>query len=962
MSIINGVGRFGIRSYVAPQQITTSTLLNSLYSVWNADVLGTSLDTSIVGVWNAEASNNITVKNAWNANGNVNDSKGTANGTIAAPSGTTFVTGTMSFGTGKLGSGAFTFNGSNFISLPADTLSFTGDFSVSMWVYIPSLVSSTSYIALLSAFDNKTGYTTVRGWRLFYYNNQIDFRLGETYSTNPNSTLANMTLRNQWVHIFATRKSSSLTTIYINGVQAAQTNNSVNPIYNSNNLAYIGASFYGFSQPYYSSLAPNGVKIDSIQTWETILDQTAVTELYNSGNGQQYPFTVSNALIPSPNDAVGTNHGTSPSGSAPTFTTGKIGNAFTFDGVNDYVALPDNSLNLDGSMSFSFWIKTSNTTSYGIIIGNVQQARSPYGFTHGYEISIITGYVYTSYRSGININKSLQSTTLVATNSWNHVVVTYNPGTGTNGNATGNKIYINGVLNISGQTLDATGSSAIHYTSPMKACIGVRNYSGTPSDFIPSSNLDSVSIWSKELTQDEIGQIYNAGTGAQYPFSSQTLPSAKNQFAIDNGTLMNGCTLTDGKIGKAFTFDGVNDYVTLPDNSLNFIGDFTTSFWFYANAFTSQDSFVTCENWVSPNDNGWYIYHIQGNLGFSVYNGTNATGWKTSTTITTGTWYHVVVVKNRSVSPKFYINGALVDAVLRHGTDTTLNPGYVTTQYCSLGTDRYAVSTAHAYLNGKMDGVNVWQREITQSEVTELYNSGAGKQLTPTPIVTNGLVLNLDAGRKSSYPNTGTTWYDISGNGNNGTMTNGPVFGTASGGVINLNGSNQYISVSGLATYLNNKTNFTYETWFKVNSTTTFGTLFSFGNNDNYSNDIIFFVSSNQICLQVNNGVDGGTVTTFTSTDWNSMSVVYDGTQTGNANRLKLYLNGVLQTLTFGTYNVPASTSNTSMVNSGIGVYSTGNWNNLLSGSIGSSRLYNKSLTDTEITQNFNATKSRFGL
>ena len=239
---------------------------------------------------------------------------------------------------------------------------------------------------------------------------------------------------------------------------------------------------------------------------------------------------------------------------------------------------------------------------------------------------------------------------------------------------------------------------------------------------------------------------------------------------------MNGCTLTDGKIGKAFTFDGVNDYVTLPDNSLNFIGDFTTSFWFYANAFAGQDSFVTCENWVAPNDNGWYIYHYQGNLAFSVYNGTNATGWKTSTSITTGTWYHVVVVKNRSVSPKFYINGALVGTVLRTVADTTLNPGYVTTQYCSLGTDRYAVSTAQAYLNGKMDGVNVWQREITQAEVTELYNSGTGKQLTPTPIVTNGLVLNLDAGRKSSYPNTGTTWYDISGNGNNGTMTNGPIF------------------------------------------------------------------------------------------------------------------------------------------------------------------------------------------
>ena len=167
----NGVGRVGIRSYVAaPTQVTASTLLTSLYSVWNADTLGTSLDSSIYGAWNAEASNNVTVKNAWNANGNAIDSKSGANGTIVVSNGTTGTTvGTMSFGTGKLGSGAFTFNGSNFIQLPADTFTFTGDFSVSMWVYIPSTVTSdTRYtnigVPLLTAFDNKNGYTNYRGW------------------------------------------------------------------------------------------------------------------------------------------------------------------------------------------------------------------------------------------------------------------------------------------------------------------------------------------------------------------------------------------------------------------------------------------------------------------------------------------------------------------------------------------------------------------------------------------------------------------------------------------------------------------------------------------------------------------------------------------------------------------------------------------------------------------------------
>jgi hypothetical protein len=296
----------------------------------------------------------------------------------------------------------------------------------------------------------------------------------------------------------------------------------MNPAYITR--AYIGASYFFSRSPNAYNAAPNGLKLDAIQVWDgSALEQAAVTELYNSGNGQEYPFTLSNELIATTNDSVGTNNGTRPSSTltggvpGPSFTAGKIGKAFTFDGVNDHITLADNSLNLTGPFSYSFWFKSSNTTSYGAVIGNLQQNRSPYGFFHGYEISVSSGKVYTRYRSGYNIDKSLQSVSLISTNSWNHVVVTYNPGVGTNGTATGNKIYINGVLDISGPTLDATGSNIINYTSPMKACIGARNYNGTPSDFIPLSSLDALSVWNKELTSTEVTSLYNSGTGKQYP-------------------------------------------------------------------------------------------------------------------------------------------------------------------------------------------------------------------------------------------------------------------------------------------------------------------------------------------------------------------------------------------------------------------------------------------------------------
>ena len=220
----------------------------------------------------------------------------------------------------------------------------------------------------------------------------------------------------------------------------------------------------------------------------------------------------------------------------------------------------------------------------------------------------------------------------------------------------------------------------------------------------------------------------------------------------------------------------------------------------------------------------------------------------------------------------------------------------------------------------------------------------------------------------NSYLTAGTEWYNIAATSSiiKGTLVGSPVFGTASSGILTLNGSTQYISISGLSSALNNVSKFTYETWIRVTnpSSASAQTIFSFGNQtgSGAANDIMFFFASNQICLQVNNGVDNSAVTTFTSTTWNSISVVYDGTKTGNSNRLKLYINGVLQTLDFGTYNVPSTTSNLGFTNSGIGAYSQGGFNNKLTGSIGSSRLYTKSLTDDEITQNFNATKTRFGL
>ena len=211
------------------------------------------------------------------------------------------------------------------------------------------------------------------------------------------------------------------------------------------------------------------------------------------------------------NDSLGNYNGTAQGGL--TYTAGKSGNAFVGNGTNAYVILPDNSLNLTSPFSYSFWIKSSDTTGFTVIVGNNQNARSPYGFGHGYQFWLQYNKINVSFRDGSDsTNYGLDSIANVATGLWNHVVITYKY---TISNTNGIKIYINGSLDSS----RSAPNSANFYSSPMKPAIMARNPNGSYEYPLSSgSMLDEMSIWTKELTSTEVTELYNAGTGKFYPY------------------------------------------------------------------------------------------------------------------------------------------------------------------------------------------------------------------------------------------------------------------------------------------------------------------------------------------------------------------------------------------------------------------------------------------------------------
>jgi hypothetical protein len=228
-------------------------------------------------------------------------------------------------------------------------------------------------------------------------------------------------------------------------------------------------------------------------------------------------------------------------------------------------------------------------------------------------------------------------------------------------------------------------------------------------------------------------------------------------------------------------------------------------------------------------------------------------------------------------------------------------------------------------------------------------------------IVKDGLVLNLDAAKTDSYPKIGTAWNDISGNRNNSTLTNGPTFDSRNGGSIVLDGVNDYVELNNLSS-LYDKTNVTVECWFYNNSA---GSSFQSvaGQYDGINGWVIHTsnITNYNILILVGGGASYGGINITPTNTWINVVLCYNGSLIGDQNRLKLYINGNARN--FDVYNggpVPSTWPNVGSTKASIGTLLS--FGRYFDGLIPSIKIYNKTLNNTEITQNYNALKGRFGL
>ena len=483
-NIINQYGqvKLGVRYTSAP---LVSTLWGNVFGVWNADI------TSTVTTLNTNA------YSAYNGENTLNDVINSRNLTVGA--------GSVTYGTGKVGTNCFTLTAGQ-LNFPTNSMQFSGSFSYGMWIKYTGSVPQ--YNQIFTATGNASKY----GYYLYKYGTEFYLRFGDGTTVNNDSKVVlmapnNITV-NTWFHIVVVFNAGSNAQIYKDGQLIGSVNHTMasvlydttrpNPIIGNN--------------PGGGTDGPMTGQLDAITFWDKGLTYAEVAALYNEGNGLQHSFPSSViAYVPSLNDATpNANHGTRPASTltggvpGPSFTTGKIGKAFSFDGVNDYIELPNNTFNsLTGDFSISLWFFLANSTSGFKTV--VSAYINTGGLDYGWELDIVAG-VQPYFAIYGTTTVTLQRTSTF-TSGWNHFVVTRKGSTGT-------KMYHNGNL-----VINNTSTVNPRYNSTTYASIGALKY-GTSSvaQYTPNGNLiDALSVWNKELTEADITELYNSGNGKQYP-------------------------------------------------------------------------------------------------------------------------------------------------------------------------------------------------------------------------------------------------------------------------------------------------------------------------------------------------------------------------------------------------------------------------------------------------------------
>jgi hypothetical protein len=431
------------------------------------------------------------------------------------------------------------------------------------------------------------------------------------------------------------------------------------------------------------------------------------------------------------------------------------------------------------------------------------------------------------------------------------------------------------------------------------------------------------------------------------PSNTRSYPGFGNTvYNLVNSSM--GCTFVnftanpiDNANNRSINFNGSNNVVLIPSSNLQFgSSNFTIQFWFKIQGII-DGRVIFCDSWDVSNGGFLFYTSISSGSERILFYSTN----------TNGTW-DIASAKDLIVSPSY--NTWYNAAVTRIGNNFTLYiNGQVTNTFSSslslrnTGYPIYSLGASPTAGNASkcsIGSVFIYRdKGLSAAEINQNYHATKKQYLVEENIVSDGLVLNLDPGNSRSYAGVGNTIYDLSGFGNTGTLTNGPTFSALNGGSISYDGTNDSIVFS-RNNILSGTQNFTIEAFIYPIATSP---EHIYGNyNTGNTSGLELYLQSEKVYLWYGN--------TFTASISNIQKYKwYHICATRSGNTVSIYINGSLDTT--GTNSSSIGTNSPYTIGNGYD-YNT----EAFLGNISQVKVYNRTLSATEIQQNYNATKGRF--
>jgi len=568
-----------------------------------------------------------------------------------------------------------------------------------------------------------------------------------------------------WHYLVGTWNQFGNISIYVDGNlvgQTASSGHAINSTFtNPFNFNANGDATYAVGQ---------AGEIDECGIWKRELTSAEVTALYANNRGLTYPFIKEPSIQFSGNVLSGTPANIKFSGdqlpAGPSTLKNNLlaywnldndgsGNVNLNDSSgNGYILTNNNSVSLgsgivggdavfngsgqdlqnnafpnlgSGDFTLSGWVNWSGASS-GDGYGQVLSFRTGGGDQSACSISVSPGGIPNYYESGGSLNITGPT---FSTGVWYNIVVTRQSGVVT--------MYINGTSVGTFNSVNSINSGFF--------CIG--SNSSLDENFY--GQIDEVGIWNRALNSAEITALYNSGNATSYPFDLTAEIQAYWNFNETSGTRYDSVNNyqiveTNGTVGSfagvgggnaANITNGDNTWLTLPAGICDIGSNAKTfSMWFYLTQTGIGYQWIGPMNGTGNDYREANIMYIESgsflNCIFTTSDGTwtNYISYTGNSAPTANVWHHAVAVFTGSKCILYY-DGSQVNSSNYSGPITSSGASYTLGEY-----DPYnpASNIGGTSFNGGVDELGIWNRALSQAEVTRLYNTGRGNSY---PFISN---------------------------------------------------------------------------------------------------------------------------------------------------------------------------------------------------------------------------------